>query len=60
MDGEEQYREPSMKINLKTLEWKYTANNSASLLGTCRYIKIPKNIKLTEAEKYFNKVFYSD
>ena len=56
---EEVSREPHVKINLKTLDWYDYANNSYSLLGTCRYIKVPKNIKLIEAEKFFDKEFSS-
>ena len=59
-NGEEASKEPKYKINLKTLDWYEFANNSYSLLGTCRNFKIPKNIKLIEAEEYFNKVFYSE
>ena len=39
-------RELLGKINLKTLNWYDYANNSYSLQGICRYIKIPKNTKI--------------
>ena len=58
-NGEEVSREPHVKINLKTLDWYDYANNSYSLLGTCRYIKVPKNIKLIEAEEFYDKKFSS-
>ena len=52
-NGEEISRKSWSKINLKTLDW-YDNANSYSLLGTCRYIKIPKNVKFVEAEKFAN------
>ena len=58
-NGEEVSREPNIKINLKTLGWYNYADNSFSLFGTCRYIKVPKNIKLIEAEELFDKEFSS-
>tara|TARA_Y100000589_G_C27019899_1_gene574473 strand:+ start:23 stop:631 length:609 start_codon:yes stop_codon:yes gene_type:complete len=60
-NGEEATREPFVKINLKTFDYYQIEypNNSYSLLKTCRYIKIPKNIKLVEAEKFAKEKFSS-
>tara|TARA_B100001115_G_scaffold166497_1_gene144809 strand:- start:8 stop:580 length:573 start_codon:yes stop_codon:yes gene_type:complete len=51
-NGEEASRERAGKFNLKTLDWYEYYNNSYSLEGPCRYIKVPKNITLVEAEEF--------
>ena len=58
-NNEEISRQPFSKINLKTLDYYFYSNNSYSLLDTCRYFKVPKNIKLIEAEEFFDKVLSS-
>ena len=44
-------REILGKINLKTLNYYGYSNNSYSLQGSCRYMKIPKNTKIFGAQE---------